>query len=373
MNFFSIAALFICLSTAQIIAQEWTTTAAYGVYKKDGFAFNNNRWSGKDQGTMSVQTGTNLFSYWTTHDADGATSGWLCTAPYVGIGTIDQTSIGWSSDQYGLAGSHLPMKLNEIEQLKSSWRFQIPLPISSSNNYRIYYEIFLSNSTSGVRNSGNICAVVYDNQFCHQDWNGGTYGTRQNVNGYAMDVKWNSNPFGQGDMADCVFPVGTYAPDDSGNITVAGLDLNKIIQWCAAAYPGSFNVNNYITELNLAFEVMTLHGTLKTTYASFYVKKTGSAHYITPAWTVSQWEPTVAATGVSLRPSSSNVFIGCTQQQPAIAIGRMENRIQLFIAHERLGVLNIYDVRGRLVYGRKYARGGVYSVNRIAKKGVSYD
>src|SRR5450432_705730 len=96
-----------------------------------------------------------------------------CSAPYAGIGTIGGQGKEWTSDQYGQPGSHLPIMLADIEALKGSWRFKVPMPTSSQDQYHVYYEIYICDNTKGLRGKGNIAIGLWDNEFYHQSYKGG--------------------------------------------------------------------------------------------------------------------------------------------------------------------------------------------------------
>jgi len=268
-------------------ADDFTTSERYGAHLTDGFVFNNNRWGEPiDNGSLTIKTSPGLFSYWTTHSADNQ----CCSAPYAGIGTIGGQGKDWTSDQYGQPGSHLPIMLQNIEALKSSWKFKVPVPTSSHDQYHVYFELYICDNTKGIRGKGNIAIGLWDNEFYHQSYKGGKYGTREDVNGYPMDVQFSANPFGQGDFWVVESPTGTYTPDANGVIMVTGFDIKKVIDWGIAK--GTYNPQHYLTELNLAYEVMTLPGkTLTTEHASFCVKAKGADVAYTPGWTSSQWAP----------------------------------------------------------------------------------
>jgi len=275
------------LHAGSSFADDFTTSDRYGGHLTDGFVFNNNRWGEPvDNGSLTIKTSPNLFSYWTTHTANNQ----CCSAPYAGIGTIGGQGTDWTSDQFGQPGSHLPIKLQDIEALKGSWRFKVPLPTGAGQQYHVYYELYICDNTMGLRGKGNIAIGFWDNEFNHQTFKGGKFGTREDVNGYPMAVQFSANAFGQGDFWIVESPTGTYAPDAGGVITVSGFDIKKVIDWGIAK--GTYNPQHYLTELNLAFEVMTLPGkTLTTEHASFCVKAKAADVVYTPTWTASEWGP----------------------------------------------------------------------------------
>jgi predicted dehydrogenase len=272
-------------------ADDFTTSDRYGGHVSDGFVFNNNRWGEPiDNGSLTIKTSSTLFTYSTTHTANNA----CCSAPYAGIGTIGGGGKDWTSDQYGLPGSHLPIKLQDIEALKGSWRFKVPYPTSNKDQYHIYYELFICDNTKGIRGKGNIAIGIWDNQFYHQDYKNGKFGTREDVGGYPMDVQFSANPYGQGDFWIVESPTGAHVPDASGVVTLTAFDIKKVIDWGIAK--GTYDPQNYLTELNLAFEVMTLPGkTLGTEHASFCVKAKGADVVYTPTWMADEWGPDCGA------------------------------------------------------------------------------
>jgi hypothetical protein len=281
------------------LADDFTTSDRYGSHVSDGFVFNNNRWGQPvDNGSLTIKTSSTLFSYWTTHSANNM----CCSAPYVGIGTIGGSGPDWTSAQYGQPGSHLPIRLDQIEALKGTWKFKVPVPTSKTDQYHVYYEIFICDNTKGIRGKGNIALGLWDNEFYHQSYMGEKYGTREDVGGYPMDVQFNGNQYGQGDFWVVESPVGAHTPDANGVITVTAFDIKKVIDWGIAK--GNYNPQYYLTELSLAFEVMTLPGkTLTTEHASFCVKAKGADVVYTPTWTASQWGP--GCTTVMDQPSDA--------------------------------------------------------------------
>jgi hypothetical protein len=275
------------LRSATSFADDFTTSERYGSHVSDGFVFNNNRWGEPiDNGSLTIKTSSTLFSYWTTHSANNM----CCSAPYVGIGTIGGSGPDWTSAQFGMPGSHLPIQLDQIEALKGTWRFKVPVPTSKTDQYHVYYEIFICDNTKGIRGKGNIALGLWDNEFYHQSYMGEKFGTREDVGGYPMDVKFEGASNGQGDFWVVESPIGAHVPDSTGVIEVTAFDIKKVIDWGIAK--GNYNPQHYLTELNLAFEVMTLPGkTLTTEHASFCVKAKGADVVYTPTWTASEWGP----------------------------------------------------------------------------------
>jgi hypothetical protein len=275
------------LRSAPSFADDFTTSDRYGGHVSDGFVFNNNRWGQPiDNGSLTIKTSSTLFSYWTTHSANNM----CCSAPYVGIGTIGGSGPDWTSAQFGLPGSHLPIQLANLEALKATWRFKVPVPTSKTDQYHVYYEIFFCDNTKGIRGKGNIALGLWDNEFYHQSYTGEKFGTREDVGGYPMDVKFEGASNGQGDFWVVESPLGAHVPDANGVIEVTAFDIKKVIDWGISK--GNYNPQLYLTELNLAFEVMTLPGkTLTTEHASFCVKAKGADVVYTPTWTASEWGP----------------------------------------------------------------------------------
>ena len=263
----------------------WTTDEQYGLYKTDGFVFANNRWGGgggspTDPGSLTIETGPCLFSYETTHSNDDFD---CCSAPYVGIGTIGGYGSEWTADN-----ESLPIRLSEIESLRVNWTFRVPVPLRSTDQYHVYLEIFISDNVDGIRGEGNIAIPLYDHNFYHQEYYGGVYGERRDVNGIPMDVQLEENPYGQGDFWIMTLAPGTYVPNENGLITVNDFDIKSVIDWCVAQ--GTYNPMHYLTELSLAFEVLQLPGrSLRTEHVSFYVKEQGEEAVISPAWTEFEW------------------------------------------------------------------------------------
>lgn len=265
------------LSSLPVLSQSyvWSTTAQYGFFKADGFVLNNCRWNG-ELGSMFVDTGLKRFSYWTTHTNFQK----CCSSPYCGIGTLGGT---WTADN-----NSLPVKLKDLEVLKSSWTFTVPMPVRagySTQAYHVYYEIFMSTAVTGERNAGNIAIPMWDVAFYHQP----TYGSRVTVKNYTMDVKFNgANPNNQGPFWVMCLMDSTLKPDANGRISVTNFDIKACIDYGISQ--GTYSPDIYLTEVNCAFEVMTLPGdTLKTNSATFIVKAVGKDTVYTPAWSKDYW------------------------------------------------------------------------------------
>ena len=100
-----------------------------------------------------------------------------------------------------------------------------------------------------------------------------------NLLGYSnlQVADYGSNPNGQGPYLAFVLPTGAYTPDSKGVITVSSVDVEAVLSWAVKNYPNYYPNTIYLTELNLAQEVMTLNGTFTPTFASFEVQATGAA------------------------------------------------------------------------------------------------
>jgi MYXO-CTERM domain-containing protein len=207
-----------------------------------------------------------------------------CEALYAGIGNIGSVVV---SDQYNQPGSHLPLQLKNIEALKGAWTIKVP-KVQSSDDYRVYYEMFLSSDSNGTRDKGNITIDFYTPLYDYKD-----YAKMSTVDllGYSnlQVADYGANPNGQGPYLAFVLPTGAYTPDANGVITVKSVDVEAVLSWAVANYSKYYPNTVYLTELNLAQEVMTLNGTFTTTFASLEVQATGSPVVYSPAWTDTYW------------------------------------------------------------------------------------
>lgn len=242
-----------------------------------GWVFDNN-WA--NSGGMAVTWGSNSLQFTTKYNLSDN----CCEALYAGIGNIGSAVV---SDQYNQPGSHLPLQLKNIAVLKGAWTIQVPA-VKSSDDYRVYYEMFLSSNSNGTRDKGNITIDFYTPLYDYKD-----YAKMSTVSllGYSnlQVADYGSNPNGQGPYLAFVLPTGAYTPDSKGVITVSSVDVEAVLSWAVKNYPNYYPNTIYLTELNLAQEVMTLNGTFTTTFASFEVQATGAAVVYTPTWTDTYW------------------------------------------------------------------------------------
>jgi hypothetical protein len=234
------------------------------------------------------------------------TSSGCCVAPYANIGIFDGCQ---ASDQYGQAGSHLPLQLKDIAQLKGAWTFQVPMPLKTDwtvEQYRVYFEMFLSSTAEGHSDAGNITIDFFWNNFGFNAVTG-----HAAINGsQGMDYVDNGNQYGQGPFIDFLYPQGTYTPDTNGVVTVTSTDVKAVLDWAVAKFPNYYTSNLYLATLSLAEEAGAFHGTVKTTYASFEIQKTGSNVVYTPPFTANHWTGT--GTGASSATGGSSGKGGST-------------------------------------------------------------
>jgi hypothetical protein len=240
-----------------------------------GWVFANN-WA--TSGGLDVTWSPTSLQFTTAYQLNNG-YGSCCTALYAGIGSI---GTDWVTDQYGTGGSNLPLQLKDVAALKGAWTVKVP-QVQSTDIYRVYIEIFLSSSTAGIRDSGNITIDFYYPQYNYPNDNPvSLLGTTLTMADYG------TNPNGQGPFLAFRFPQGAYTPDGSGVIHIASVDVGQVLAWSQTYknyYPGTI----YLTEVNLAEEVSNLDGTFTTTFASFEVKKTGESTVYLPAWTSDYW------------------------------------------------------------------------------------
>ncbi len=252
-----------------------------------GWVFDNN-WasSAGSPGGISVTWSSSSMQFTQKYNLNNS----CCEALYAGIGNIGSTVV---TDTYNKAGSYLPLQLKDIAVLKGAWTIQVP-PVKSTDIYRVYYEMLLSSTTAGLRDKGNITIDFY-----HPTYDYGGKISNTNLLGYSnMEVvDYGSNPAGQGPFLAFVFPANAYTPDKNGVITISSADVAAVLKWALANYPNYYSNTVYLTELNLAEEVMTLTGTFTTTFASFEIQKTGSPVTYDPTFTQSFWTNGTVSSG----------------------------------------------------------------------------
>lgn len=254
-------------------------SGAFDTCAVPGWIFNNNRWNGTVDGSLTVRSGPTNLEFISAFNLNGM----CCNGPYAGIGTIAGS---WNSSQYNTGGSTLPLQLGQIATLRGAWGVQVPTPITNSQKYRVYYEMFLSSSTGGQRNAGNITIDFFYNQYSY-------YGTitHANIAGYNQVeiVDYGANPNGQGPFVAFVLPTSAYVPDSTGNFAVDVVDVKAFLDYAVAHFPNYYATTAYLSELDLAEEVMTLTGSFTTTFASFQIQKTGASTVYTPTWSAPYW------------------------------------------------------------------------------------
>jgi hypothetical protein len=215
------------------------------------------------------------------------TSSGCCVAPYANIGIFDACQ---ASDQWNQPGSHLPLQIQDIAALNGAWTFQVPYPLNPDwtiEQYRVYYEIFLSTTAAGHADGGNLTLVFF--------WNNYSFNTATGhapINGaQGMDVidYHGQVGVGQGPFVDFLYPQGTFTPDSNGVVTVPSADVKAVLDWAVANFPNYYTNTLYLSSLSLAVEAAALHATITTSYASFAVQKTGSPVVVTPPFTASDW------------------------------------------------------------------------------------
>jgi uncharacterized membrane protein YgcG len=226
-----------------------------------------------------------------------------CVAPYANIGIFDACQ---ASDQWGQTGSHLPLQLKDIAQLKGAWTFQVPMPLKTDytvEQYRVYYEMFLSSNADGHSDSGNITVDFFWSNYGYP-----SAAKHANINGsQGMDVIDYGGTVGNGHgpFLAFLYPKGTYTPDSNGVVTVDSSDVKAVLDWAVANYPSYYTSNRYLTHLSLAVEAGAFHGTVKTTYASIAIQKTASDVVYTPPFTTDHWGNIGGSSGATGGSSNS--------------------------------------------------------------------
>ena len=249
-----------------------------------GWVFDNN-WA--NSGGIAVTWSSNSMQFTQKYNLNNS----CCEALYAGIGNIGSTVV---TDTYGKPGSNLPLQLKDIALLKGAWTIQVP-PVKSSDIYRVYYEMFLSSTTQGLRDKGNITIDFY-----HPLYDYGGKISHTSLLGYSnMEVvdygaQTNAN---QGPFLAFALPSDAYTPDKNGVITISSVDVAAVLNWALTNYPKYYSNTVYLTELNLAEEAMTVSGTFTTTFASFEIQKTGSPVVYDPTFTDSFWTNGTVSSG----------------------------------------------------------------------------
>jgi hypothetical protein len=254
-----------------------------------GWVFDNN-WA--NSGGIAVTFGSNSMQFTQKYNLNNS----CCEALYAGIGNIGSTVV---TDTYLKAGSYLPLQLKDIAVLKGAWTIKVP-PVKSTDIYRVYYEIFLSSTTQGLRDKGNLTIDFY-----HPTYDYGGKISHTTLMGYSnMEVvDYGANTNGQGPFIAFALPSNAYTPDSNGVINIKSADVASVLNWALMNYPNYYTNTVYLTELNLAEECMTVNGTFTTTLASFEVQKTGSPVAYTPTWTDTYW---TSGTLTSSAPESTD-------------------------------------------------------------------
>jgi hypothetical protein len=257
-----------------------SVTGAWGFGCVPGFVLANDNANGSASISMSV--GASSLSIEQTFASDTC-----CVAPYANIGIFDGCQ---ASDQYGQAGSHLPIQLKNLAMLEGAWTFQVPYPLNpnaSVEQYRVYFEIFLSQTATGKADAGNLTVVFFWNNFSFDAASG-----HAPINGpQGMDYIDYGGTVGQGQgpFVDFLYPQGTFTPDGTGTVTVHATDVKAVLDWAVQKFPKYYTGDLYLSSLSLAEEAAALHGTVKTSYASFAVQATGSPVVYTPPFTADHW------------------------------------------------------------------------------------
>jgi MYXO-CTERM domain-containing protein len=254
-----------------------TTSGSWGYGCVPGFVLADNNDNGA--ASVSMTLGANSLQLLQTINSSGC-----CVAPYANIGIFDGCQ---ASDQWAQPGSHLPLQLKDIGLLKGAWTFQVPLPLKANEQYRIYYEMFLSTTAAGHADGGNLTAVLFWSNFSFDATTG-----HAPINGsQGMDVIDYHGQVGQGQgpFVDFLYPKGMYAPDANGVVTVPSVDIKAVIDWAVTNFPNYYTNDLYLSHLSLAVEAGAFKGTVTTSYASFAVQKSGSSTVYTPPFTVDHW------------------------------------------------------------------------------------
>jgi MYXO-CTERM domain-containing protein len=262
-----------------------TVTDAWGTGCVPGFVIADNNADGSASVSMTI--GTNSLQFIQTIASSGC-----CVAPYANIGIFDACQ---SSDQYNQPGSHLPIQLKNIALLKGAWTFQVPYPLNPNwqvEQYRVYYEMFLSSTTAGHADSGNITIDFFNSNYGYDPPTGNAP-----ING-PQGLNYNDLGIGgsQGPFVDFIYPTGVFTPDSHGVVTVDSTDVKAVLDWSLAKFPSYYNGDLYLSSLSLAVEAGAFQGSVKTSYASFAVQATGSPVVYTPPFTSTHWATCATAT-----------------------------------------------------------------------------
>jgi hypothetical protein len=197
-------------------------------------------------------------------------------------------SIGW----VGMGDEHadndsLPIKLEDIEELKSNWRFSVPVPLNpgySTQAYHVYYQLYLGTTPGKDRSGGDIALVMYDSAFYRQPTFSETMVT---ISGLKMESK-NVGSGGYGPFEIMVNTSTT--PDQNGVVEIRNFDIKAAIDYMIQK--GTYHGGLYLNQVSAAFEVMTLRdGSLTTHDLSFVVKAKNKDRIYTPPWAPPEWRP----------------------------------------------------------------------------------
>jgi MYXO-CTERM domain-containing protein len=292
-----------CLSVCNASTDQSSASVsgAWGFACVPGFILADDNASGT--ASVSMTLGANSL-----HLEQAINSSGCCVAPYANIGIFDGCQ---ASDQWAQPGSHLPIQIGQIAMLKTAWTFQVPLPVKTSEQYRVYWEMFLSTGADGKANGGNLTAIPFSGNFGFDPPTG--HAPINGSQGMSVIDYHGQVGQGQGPFVDFLFPAGTYAPDANGVVTVPSVDIKAILDWAVANFPNYYNNNLYLSHLSLAVEAGAFHGTVTTSYASFAVQKTGSPVVYTPPFTASHW--TTCSTAADCDDGNACTTDTCTNSQ----------------------------------------------------------
>lgn len=249
-----------------ITAYDWRTDAWKSYFNHDGLQYNNNRWAG-ERGSMFVRFGPPTATWWTTHG--GNRHDFPVSAPWVGVGN-DWGNV--SSD------SPFPIQLGELEMLKASLSATLP-PANSNQMYKVYWQLYFSDSPTGRFNKGDFAPTVYTVRFPPNHW-GADRGSAV-VDGRKW--RFQDQQYSSG-MGRYIIPMlePPLVPDANGVVEIRDADIKALIDWGIAQ--GYYRAEDYCMIIGAGWEIFALDQGLRMNDMAFTVKRKGKPAVTIPAW-----------------------------------------------------------------------------------------
>lgn len=258
---------------------DWSTSAATGVCKRDGLLYNNNRWAG-ERGSMFARFGPPTATWWTTHS--GNRRDFPVSAPWVVVGN------DWGKVS---ENSPFPIKLGELEVFKASLSATLP-PAHSNQMFKIYWQLYFSDSPTGKFNKGDFAPTVYAVNFPSNHW--GTVRGSSIIDG--RNWRFPDQQYSSG-MGRYIIPMlePLLKPDANGMVKIRDVDIKALIDWCVAK--GYYSPDDYCMVIGAGWEIFVLDEVLKMNDMAFTIKQKGKPSVTIPSWTTTMGKAPVSLQG----------------------------------------------------------------------------